>query len=242
MSRRLYFLPLALSLALSGCGIHLGIYKAPRYDPYRPRVTSEQVVIHVEKTPPLQWITVRESGQLIQGLPVVLELSTEDTLTWAALANRFVLYELQSKESGTMERVDTFPVFPVTTIEVNGGVATTRTGTLSSYPGLDSGDVETARQAGAAALRRMTELDLQEEQTLLLVCPGTREKAKCMIQGRAYELHIQRPLRASEKPAAAAQARSTAAVYPFRIENRSIPVTIAAGVVLLVGFLQWATG
>lgn len=237
----LILLPLTILLVLSGCGVRMGIYKAPRYELYRPQGTNEQVVIHVERTPPLQWITT-SAGQVIQGMPVVIELSAEDTtLSWVALADRFVAYEIGDTRDGQVERTDTFTVFPVTAIDrQENGEITTSTDSLSSHPGVLSGDTTLIRSSGRNALQQMADLNLRGAQTLLLVCPGTDRRPRCFTPGKAYELHIRRPMPTGVREKEAV--RNSAVVYPFRLENRSIPVTILMGVALLLGFLQWATG
>jgi hypothetical protein len=242
---------LLVALGASGCGVRLGVYKAPAYEPYRPRGTSESVAIHVERTPPLQRVPIVATGRMAQGLPVILELPADDTLTWAALANRFTIYEVQGNRSGRMELVDTFPVYPVTRLEERDERAWTRTDSLSNHPGVNAGNRDLIASTGAATLRRMTELSrdiggasprLRGPQTLMLVCLGTEEKPACLRQGRLYELHIRAPVAAVSPETAAVRAANPAIIYPFRIENRSIPVTVLTGVAMLLGFLQWATG
>ncbi len=212
---------------LGGCTTRLGMYRAASYDIYRPRVADEQVVIHTEDIRPIQWI-VAETHQVVQGIPVTLELASNHSHQWRDLVGAFSIMELRRLGEGRVVYIDSVSAFLLP--YVHGPSAK-----LENYPSLRSANFDEARTHGAEALRELTESASDGRQHFFLIC--VRDDGRpCLEFERRYELRVLQP---SASPTAVDQ---PVAVYPFRMEHRSFLVTAGIGALLIAGFLTWAAG
>jgi hypothetical protein len=220
---------------LAGCGVSLGPYRAAAFDPYRPRVDSERVAIRTETARPIQWITDPRTGIRVQGIPVNLELSADTDATWADLVDAFRIYETRSLGEGRIERVS---AHDVVLLPYQRGDAK-----LEMYQDVLTRAGSDAARARSLELLQEIPIDGGREETFFLVCRGAAPGEPCVEFGKRYEFHIAPPgVSQFEALEPGRYVQRLPAVYPFRMERRSIPVTIGAGVLLVVGFLTWAAG
>lgn len=240
-----------LGLAATACGMTLGAYRfpplrtyqSPEYDPYRARRADEQLSVRVETSFPIQETISTESGQIFQGIPIVIELDAAATVSWTNFATAFQLYEVQPGAGGARAQRLGFDIFPIAVPRSSPAVLVS--GNIERYNNwLRKGDLAGARAHGVETLKSLAVRDTLRTQTLMLVCPGTPRRARCLVPRRSYELHItpSNPSDVGTETNRANPPSAVTAVYPFRLLRRSIPVTALTGAGLVLALLQWAGG